>query len=91
MANKGGRIRKSSGSDQDGFSDQNQTVAPSCTYADSASDSDTAVLAAVKEGCGVKAKLDREVTPPRPRVLPRGIQCWTNIRIYSYIQIFITE
>ena len=42
-------------------------MAPSCTDADSASDSDTAVLAAVKEGCEVKAKLDREVTPPRPR------------------------
>ena len=60
MANKGGGIRKSSGSDQNGFSDQNQTVAPSCTDEDSASDSDTAVQAAVK------AKLDREVTLPRP-------------------------
>ena len=57
MTNKGGLIRKSSVSDQDGFSDQNQTVAPSCTNADSASDSDTAVLAAVKEDCEVKAKL----------------------------------
>ena len=65
VANKGGGIRKSSGSDQDGFSDQNQTVAPSCTDADSASDSDTAVLAAVKEGCEVKARTDREVIRPR--------------------------
>ena len=65
MANKGGGIRKSSGSDQDGFSDQNQTVAPSCTDADSASDSDTAVLAAVKEGREVKARTDREVIRPR--------------------------
>ena len=40
MANKGGRIRKSSGSDQDGFSDKNQTVAPSCTHEESASDSE---------------------------------------------------
>ena len=54
------------GSDQDGFSDQNQTVAPSCTDADSASDSDTAVLvAAVKKGCEVKANPDREVIRPR--------------------------
>ena len=68
MANKGGGIRKSSGSDQDGFSDQNQTVAPSCTDVDSASDSDTAELAAVKEGCEVKANPDREVI--RPRVTP---------------------
>ena len=42
VANKGGRIRKSSGSDQDSFSYHNQTVAPSCTDAGSASDSDTA-------------------------------------------------
>ena len=45
VANKGGRFRKSSVSDQDGFSDQNQTVAPSCADADSVSDSETAVLA----------------------------------------------
>ena len=56
MANKGGGIRKSSGSDQDGFSDQNQTVAPSYNDADSTSDSDTAVLAAVKEYCEVNSK-----------------------------------
>ena len=68
MANKGGGIRKSSGSDQDGFSDQNQTVSPSCTDADSASDSNTAVLAAVKEGCEVKANPDRQVIRPRERV-----------------------
>ena len=64
MANKGCGIRESSGSDQDGFSDQNQAVAPSCTDADSASDSNTAVLAAVKEGCEVKARTDCEVIKP---------------------------
>ena len=60
MANKGGGIRKSSGSDQEGFSDQNQTVAPSCTDADSDTllDTDTAVLAAVIEGRDVNAILD---------------------------------
>ena len=57
VANKCGGIRKSSGSDQDGFSDQNQTVAPTFTDADSASDSDTAVLAEVRT--------DREVIRPR--------------------------
>ena len=64
MANKDGGIRKSSGSYQDGFSDQNQNVAPSYTDADSASDSDTAELAAFKEGCEVKARTDCEVIRP---------------------------
>ena len=64
MANKGGGIRKSFGSDQDGFSNQNQTMAPTCTDAESASDSDTAVLAAVEEGCEVKARTDCEVIRP---------------------------
>ena len=39
-------------------------MAPSCTDADYASDSDTAVLAVVKEGCEVKARTDREVIRP---------------------------
>ena len=56
---------RSSGSDQDGFSDQNQTVALSCTDADSASDSDTAVIAAVREGHEDKARTDRHVIRPR--------------------------
>ena len=55
VAIKGGGIRKSSGSDQDGFSFQNKTVAPYCTDADTASDNDIAVLAAVIEGSVAKA------------------------------------
>ena len=49
MANKGGRTRKSSGSDQDCFSSQDQTMSPSCTDIDTDTESDTAtdVLAAV--------------------------------------------
>ena len=64
VANKGGGIRKSSGADQDGFSDENQIVAPSCTGAYSAPDSDTA---AVKEGCEVKARTDSKVIMPCDR------------------------
>ena len=49
VANKGGRTRKSSGSDQDCFSSQDQTMSPSCTDIDTDTESDTAtdVLAAV--------------------------------------------
>ena len=43
--NKVGGTSKSSGSDQDGFFSQDQTVAPSCT--DTELDTETAVLAAV--------------------------------------------
>ena len=55
MANKGGGFKKSSGSDQNCFSSQNQTVVPYCTGAesDTASDTDTVVLAAVREGSDV--------------------------------------
>ena len=62
-----GGLRKSSSSVQDGFSSQNQTVAPLFTDADSdtAADSDTDVLAAVKEGCEVKARTDREIIRPQ--------------------------
>ena len=51
MANKGAGIRKSSVSDQDGFSFQHETAANSLSDADSntASDSDTAIILAVKE------------------------------------------
>ena len=39
-------------------------MAPSCTDADYASDSDTAVQAAVKEGCEIKARTDCKVIRP---------------------------
>ena len=58
VANKGGGIRKSSDPVQDGFFNQNQTLATFCTDADSASDSDTVVLTVIKGGCEVKARND---------------------------------
>ena len=60
------KVRKSSGSDQDGFSSLKQTVAPSCIDTDTASVIDAAVLAAVIEGRVAKAMHDQEVIAPGP-------------------------